>query len=162
MIPKCLRYAFLLFFCQSGLLFAGDPGSAIVVWVNLDSNPSEIDNKMKELILSNKSKCWAQDNKDFYMKRKPAEITNELVYGALINNSKTKKNKLNYLLSEKIDRNPPEFDGVVAYIANPKPELIGYTRGRKKAEFVKIEEPIDLNSLDEAFCLIVPDVVRKP
>lgn len=162
MIPRFLRYAFLLLFCHSGSLFAGDPGSAIVVWVNLDSNPSEIDGKMKELILSNKSKCWAEDNKDFYMKRKPAEITNELVYGALVKNLKTKKNKLNYLLSEKINRNPREFDGVVAYIANPKPGLIGYTRGRIKAEFVKIEEPFDLNSLDEAFCLIVPDVVRKP
>lgn len=162
MIYKYSMYIFLFFFCHSGLLFAGDPGSAIVIWVNLDSNPSEIDSKMKELILSNKSKCWAQDNKDFYMKRKPVEITNELVYGALVNNSKIKKNRLNYLLSEKIDRNPREFDGVVAYIANPKPGLIGYTRGRKKAEFVKIEEPFDLNSLDEAFCLIVPDVVRKP
>lgn len=152
----------LLVFCQYGLAWAGDPGGAIVVWVNLGDAPSEIDNKMKELILSNKSKCWAEDNKDFYMKRRPAEISNGLVFDALVKNIKSQKIRLNSLLGENVGRHPREFDGVVAYIEKPKPRLIGYTRGKKHAEFVDIDPSCDLKALDEAFCLIVPDVVRKP
>ncbi|MDB5800609.1 MAG: hypothetical protein JWL63_1548 [Rhodocyclales bacterium] len=143
--------------------FCGDPGPQKIVWVNLDGPPIQaIDDIIRTIILGDKPMCWVAGNKDFFMTRRPAEITTELVRAAFVSKNRKELKRLNELLQENLHRKVSEFDGVMAYTSNDQPTLIGYTRGASHPEYAKIKNPSDVKSVEEAFCLVLPDVVRKP
>jgi hypothetical protein len=165
---RCLVLMFAVFPLD---LWAGLIEQWTVLWVNLDHKKAAyIDNAVRSL----EDGC-GEDWGAFlvYMKKRPVQITNDLVEMALIKNdagalSRLKKALVDY---RDEDRSGPRgdeqkgLDGIIVYASKPAPRLIRLTTPRyysKKATYLEVEQPFNMKSFSEQFCNSLPPITRMP
>ena len=157
---------FLPFVANAGLV-----GDLLVLWVNLD-----ISDPTTDPIIFKTVKTGCHDMNEeliMYVRKRPPELTNELVSKAFINNNPAALRKLKRALVAFRDENIPGpkgdqikgLDGMLAYTSKPYPKLYSLTTPRyrdKHLMWIKVKTPFDVIDFQDQFCAMLPDLTRKP
>jgi hypothetical protein len=151
---------------------AGWADGPYVVWVNFDTkNPDKVNLTAKYLFNEHDSCIDYTRSPIFYMKKRPAKITNALVYNALIKKSASAQNALHNSLVEFTDKSIWDseqtiqgLDGIIAYLPLPKPRLVSFTFNKytykNKIKIKYIENLDDKKSFRDALCEVMPEITR--
>ena len=134
-----------------------------IVFVNLDSqrNPN-FTNLFKKVVNDESNRCWSGSSALIYISKRPSRITNELVRQALLKNDANAKRSLGKILISYSDEEVRGFDGLIAFVGEPNPRLISLTSGRTRLESFALFNTDNTTGLEDAFCAVIPQVVRKP
>lgn len=149
----------LLFFSNLNLALAGDPGGPYVIWVNLSNNTS-IDEMLDKRLKLEDDRVPPDSN--FLFKKRPTGITNELVRKAVIKNDKKAIKLLDKLMHRPFGDFNKGFDGIIVYDEDKAPRLSQVVVGWLAVYSKKIPVPTDPNSVWDTFCILIPEVTRKP
>lgn len=143
---------------QAGAALAGSVEGPYIVWMNLGSvQPQQADAQITAFVNGQQRLCWP-DGALLYMRQRPPGVTPALVRRALVLRSAAAQRSLRALLRKPFDE-VPGFDGVVAYVDQGTPRLIGLPmQGAVRAE------PIRSASGEQAwaatFCRVLPPISR--
>ena len=150
---------------------AGSVDDRLVLWVNLDITDPTTDPIIFKAV---KTGCHnINEELIMYVRKRPPELTNELVSKAFINDDLAALRKLERALVAFRDENLPGpkgdqikgLDGMLVYTSMPYPKLLTLTtpRYRDKHIFsVKVKTPFDAAGFQEQFCSMLPKLTRKP
>lgn len=152
-------------------LWAGLIEQRTVLWVNLDQDKSAyIDKAVRNLEGACEAE-WGQLH--IYMKKRPVQITNDLVEMALIKNDGGALSRLKKALVDYRDENlegprgdsQKGLDGIIVYSSKPTPRLIRLTTPRnysKKVAYLEVAQPFNRQLFIEQFCNSLPPITRLP
>jgi hypothetical protein len=152
-------------------LWAGLIEQRTVLWVNLDRDKSA---HIDKIVGNLEGACEADWGAIvIYMKRRPVQITNDLVEMALIKNDAgaliTLKKALVAYRDEELKGprgdDQKGLDGIIVYSSKPTPRLIRLTTPRhysKKVTYMEVEQPFNKKSFTEQFCNSLPPITRSP
>lgn len=149
----------LLFFTFSTNAQAGDPGGPYVIVVNLSKNTtinSIIDNRLDN------DDGSVPSNSSFLLGIRPKDMTNDLVYKAVIKNDKAAIKLLGKMLRRPFEEYKKGFDGMIVYDEESYPKFSGILRNGIDVYVEKIPSPKNPSSVWETFCTMMPEVTRKP
>lgn len=157
MIKQILLFlALVTAFCQG---WSGSVEGPYIVWINLSSNPAPIDRRLEAYCEKHiNDACW-NDRALMFMRHKPKDITNDLIFTAVTKKDIKLINKLNKILLQPFEDAEGGFDGILVYTDHPTPRLYSLTRGKKNFKHETIE---DMKNFEDMVCLITPPIVRKP
>jgi hypothetical protein len=155
--------------------FAGYREDRLVVWVNLEeaSDHLNVNKVIENFIISRRvdTECgvrWRDGGSILYMKKRPHQITNDLIREVFIQRKKTALQRLNYLL--KSFRSPEDgvqdgLDGVMVYSNNNGPHMMNFITKRKtiKAYPLALKDSTPTTQdIEDAFCILLPPITRAP
>ena len=163
--------------CVSGIMLwpffasAGTVEDLRVLWVNLD-----ITDPTTDPIIFNAVKigCHSMNEKlIMYVRKRPPELTNELVSKAFVSKDAVALRQLKRALVAFRDENLPGpkgdqikgLDGILVYTSKPYPRLLTLTTPRhrdKRVMSIKIKTPFDDAEFQGEFCSMLPDLTREP
>ena len=149
----------LLFLNLPNNVLAGDAGGPYIIWVNL-SNNSSIEEMLDKRLQADDERV--PPDSMFLFRKRPTNITNDLVRKAVVNNDKTAIKKLDKLIRKPFEDYKKGFDGIIVYDEVSGPRLSSTTRGWNSFYREKLKTPQDPNSVWELFCKLIPDITRKP
>lgn len=143
---------------------AGLVDGPFVIWENLGKAKKDImDTKVKQYLNSGDDLCWEMGSSLMYMRKRPAEINDELIRDGLILKKRAAIEKLNrQLLKYKSSPIWKGFDGIIAYTDQNGPRLTSFTVGSKKIKSVEISDINIPGDIRFAVCGVMPPITRAP
>ena len=157
---------FLPVFAKAGIV-----GNLNVLWINLDVYDANADKIIPKII---ETGCPEMRNElILYIKKRPQQLTNELVSKAFLKDDAVALSKLKRALVTFRDENIPGpkgdqikgLDGVLVYTSKPYPQLMTLTTPRRRDEnivAIKVKMPFNPQDFQEQFCSMLPDLTRRP
>lgn len=122
-----------------------------------------MDGIIKNYLLSGDDLCWEPSSSGMYMKKRPAEITDDLIRNAVILNKRTAIEKLNsQLLKYEHSKDWTGFDGVIVYTDQKGSRLTSFTVKSKKIKTVEIPDINNGGDIRFAVCGVMPLITRAP
>jgi hypothetical protein len=165
----CLLYGYAL------NSFAGYREDRLVVWINLEeaSDHLNVSKVIANFINSRRvdTECgvhWRDGGSILYMKKRPHQITNDLIREVFIQRKEASLQRLNYLL--KSFRGPEDgvrdgLDGVMVYSNNNGPHMMNFIANKKtiKAYPLALKNSTPTTrDIEDAFCILLPPITRAP
>lgn len=143
-----------------------------VLWVNLDAGQAvHIDKTVSTTV---RQGCEGQERQVIlYMRKRPSQITDDLVSKAFIEEDAGALARLKRALVDYRDEDIPGakgdeqkgLDGIIVYSSKPSPRLISLTTPRnykKKVSYAEVASPFDAKSFSDLFCVSLPPLTRRP
>jgi len=137
---------------------AGSVTGPHLVWINLAPNPQSSNAILRDFLAADQKPCWT-DGLLVFMSVRPAAMTDDLVYDAVVRKNANSIGKLSALLTLPFKEALDGFDGVVVYAEDKKPMLYSLTTGKKNIQSDTVDRPLHIKG---AFCNVIPPTVRKP
>ncbi len=161
MICNNIKYVIIFF---AGILInysatAGFAGGPYTIWVNLSGN-NEMDRIIGEQF-DERGRCTYPDA-ILFMRERPSKITNSLVNNALINQDRKSIKLLGSLMRKPFQDLDDGFDGVIAYTDSPSPRFVRLSTGDPITAEKIIKSTRSYDSIWSAFCILMPQISRKP
>jgi hypothetical protein len=153
-------------------VFSGSVKGPYVIWVNLDSSSDakRVDKIIGNFASDKSTDCngnWAIHKPLLYMKKRPAPITDNLIKQVFLERSASQRLKLHRFLRTYTDDDLDDgFDGVIVHAkVKGETQILSLTTGKNKIQSyttaLKNLNPTR-ESIEDAFCALVPPITRKP
>jgi len=160
-------------FLLSTTSFAGFRDDHFVAWVNLGGvDDQEITRKIDDFANSDRIDLvcdinWKNNDSILYVKTRPAGITDELVRKVFLKRDESSFLKLSNALRSfrDVDANVRHgLDGVVVYSGGRAPRMMSFTTGERriKTRSIELKSSSETKDVEDAFCAVLPPIVRAP
>jgi hypothetical protein len=153
----------VLFALLSLKAYSGQISYPNLVFVSLDQkNGAEFTRLFKEIVNAPNPKCWNGTSALIYVSTRPKNLTDDLVRKAVIKHDPKAIKLIGSILLSYKDDEVRGFDGLVALVDDSGPRLISITAGRTRVRSFALFNTDNVHDIEDAFCAVIPPVVRKP
>lgn len=164
-------FACLLGLSLSTSGWAGSVSGPNVVWVNLDpsDDAERVNNIIASFVNNRKTDChgnWFPGASLLYMKKRPRQISDELVEDVLLRKKSSQRKRMNLALREYKDAAAYDgFDGIIVYSRSVNSTMMRLTTGKNKIEKFSLSvngSTPEKQDIEDAFCVLLPPITRLP
>ena len=166
-----VRFTYPLVFGFGTLALAGSVSGPNVVWVNLDQSgdAERVNNIVASFVNNRETSChgnWFPGVSLLYMKKRPQQISDELVWDVFLRKKSSQRKRLNLALREYKDAAAYDgFDGIIVYSRSKNSTMMRLTTGKNKIEKFALSingKTPEKQDVEDAFCVLLPPITRLP